>query len=246
MRVYILIIAFTLIGCGRSNKEYTDLKLHYDSLLIKVGILEKELREFRNGADVRINQIREAFQNKDFNVVFAMTDSLKKYHPASPQYQEAKDLAQKSQVLFEEEKHLKDQEIEQQKLEALKSDRDKARDILRVKYVHASPPNSAGGVDLSIYWQNRSKKTIKYVHWAFDAYNAVNDVVSCTIRHESRFKGKDTGPFTSGSWNGDNSSWESAWYNYSIVKARLVEAEIEYIDGTTLSLQGKQIEYIQY
>jgi hypothetical protein len=246
MRFYILIFAFISIGCGRSNKEYADLKLHSDSLLIKIGTLEKELQEFRNGADVRINEIRDAFQNKDFNIVFALTDSLRKYHPASPQYQEAKELARKSQVLFEKENLFKNQEIERQKLEASKSECDKARDILRVKYVRTASPNSAGGVDLSIYWHNRSKKTIKYVHWTFDAYNAVNDPVSCTIRGDRHFIGKETGPFVPGSWNGGYSSWECAWYNYSIVKAKLIEAEIEYMDGTTLTLQGNQIEYIQY
>jgi hypothetical protein len=45
----------------------------------------------------------------------------------------------------------------------------------------------------------------------------------------------------------DGSSYrESVWYNNTIVRAELQEIDIEYMDGTTATLKGDELKYMQY
>lgn len=46
--------------------------------------------------------------------------------------------------------------------------------------------------------------------------------------------------------NGENTSWECAWYNNTIVRADLIKIKIEYTDGTTEQLSGDQIKYVKF
>jgi len=36
------------------------------------------------------------------------------------------------------------------------------------------------------------------------------------------------------------------WYNNTIVRAELQEINIEYMDGTTATLKGDDLKYVQY
>lgn len=108
------------------------------------------------------------------------------------------------------------------------------RKIIRIKKIKSIRSNSVGGVDFYITWKNRSMETVKYIYFAVVPYNAVGDVVSGEIRTHSKFIGKITGPFESGS--GQKSYWSSAWYNNTITEIKIVDIEIEYTDGSTILL----------
>ncbi len=95
-----------------------------------------------------------------------------------------------------------------------------------------SAPNSAGGVDLKIELDVLSEKTIKYIRFTVDAYNRVNDKVSCEIRRESRRTGKTTGPYEKGFHTKYPWTWENLFYNNSISCFKLINVEIDYMDGT--------------
>jgi len=61
-----------------------------------------------------------------------------------------------------------------------------------IKY-YTSEPNSASGVDCDIIWKNISSKTIKYVYFNVVPYNAVEDIVNCSIRGYSETRVSTTG-----------------------------------------------------
>ena len=92
-----------------------------------------------------------------------------------------------------------------------------------------------------------SSKTIKYITFTVDPYNTIGNKATCNIRRYSRFNGTITGPINSGVWRGnDGYSWEHAWYNNTIVKVKLVEINIEYMDGTTMKIGENDIKSIQF
>ncbi|MCB2297077.1 hypothetical protein [Clostridium tagluense] len=121
---------------------------------------------------------------------------------------------------------------------------DDARGMLKVISLYPSSPNSAGGVDLNIVWENSSSKIIKYITFEVVPYNAVSDAQSCSISGNSNFRGKVTGPINAGETYGDNSSWECAWYNNTITSVKLVGVDITYMDGSTASLDSTQVQYV--
>lgn len=55
--------------------------------------------------------------------------------------------------------------------------------------------NSVGGVEPTIIWRNDSGKTIKYIYFTVVPYNAVNDIVSCSITGDTYTTLKCTGPY---------------------------------------------------
>lgn len=98
-------------------------------------------------------------------------------------------------------------------------------------------PNSAGGNSVRLAIKNTGTKPIKYYRLCFAPYNAVGDMPE----PEKWFKG--TGPIAPNSISGER-YFENVWYNYSIESVKLVEAEIEYMDGTKKTIQGDQISSI--
>ena len=103
-------------------------------------------------------------------------------------------------------------------------------------------PNSVGGCDCSIYYQNKSSKTIKYLYWTGSFYNAVGDYVRCEIRGSSSFTGKDTGPVSSGEWGGG--TWDCVIYDWSADYVTLSDISITYMDGSSVSIGALDIKHL--
>lgn len=138
----------------------------------------------------------------------------------------------------------KQQQAEQKKQQE-QAKREKIRSSILISKVSTDNPNSAGGVNFRVVWKNTSDKVIKYCFFTVVPYNAVGDIVSCTIRHESEYTGKVTGPIAPGQWYGEGKYWDCAWYNNSIVKAKLKKVVINYMDGTSIQIEGNDIDSVQ-
>lgn len=123
-----------------------------------------------------------------------------------------------------------------------------AKEIIRIKSIATSEPNIAGGVDLSIDWINMSDRVIKYITFTAYPINAVGDIVECTIRTQNKgqFKGQETGPINKGEGSKKDYVFANAWYNNTIVKAFLMQVDIEYMDGSKASLSGTKLDEIIY
>lgn len=204
------------------------------------------INELQNGAERRIAEIRGLFANKQFKDLYTASTELSKKHPGTKEAKEAEGYVSQAQVEEAAVLAKQKEEAQRQKELAERSNIDKARSIIRVSKVSTDNPNSAGGVDFRIVWQNTSNKAIKYSYFTVVPYNAVNDIVMCTIRRESEYTGKVTGPVNPGEWYGEEKYWECAWYNNSIERAELKKIEINYMDGTSVRLTGDDIKYVQF
>ena len=128
--------------------------------------------------------------------------------------------------------------------ESLQNERYYAQNSIKITKVAVSEPNSAGGVDAYINFYNNSNKTIKYVNFSVKAYNAVDDVVTCTIRDKYISNLKYTGPVNPYSYSNDNSYWDCVWYNYQIKYCKIVGVKIDYMDGTNVEISEENMSYL--
>ena len=105
-----------------------------------------------------------------------------------------------------------------------------------------SSSNSVGGRDVTFYYTNKSPKTIKYLVWGASFKNAVGDFVGCTAREYTTYRGKDTGPVKTNHRGGGY--WGTVIYNHTARKMLLYEIRIDYMDGSTLRITGKELKLI--
>ncbi len=110
--------------------------------------------------------------------------------------------------------------------------RSKGYPIAIVDYSTA-PPNSAGGVDVKIIWQNVSSKSIKYAVFEVRPYNRVGDLTPSEIGGKTMEKLQQTGPFPPGEIAGRTTYWENVWWNHSISSMKIRAVRITYMDGTS-------------
>ncbi|MBR4952529.1 MAG: hypothetical protein IKY56_05995 [Alistipes sp.] len=110
---------------------------------------------------------------------------------------------------------------------------------IEITYSELDTPNSVGGCDYTLAYVNKSPKTIKYLYWTGDVYNAVDDIVPCDISGYEDIKGKDTGPVYEGQESGG--TWECVIYNYTARYMVLTKIQIIYMDGSTLSFTGDDL-----
>jgi hypothetical protein len=91
-------------------------------------------------------------------------------------------------------------------------------------------PDQVGHIGAEIKLSNLAGKPIKYIVVYVTPYNAVGDVVGCTVQEHSTFGIEVTGPIPVGdSWEGH---CDGIWYNGTIVRAEIAFATVEYMDGS--------------
>ncbi len=128
----------------------------------------------------------------------------------------------------------------------LQAEIDEARGIIRVTNVAFSSPDSAGGVELYFNFVNNSEKTIKYINFGVTFYNAVGDVAVCQYKKDIINYCTETGPYEKGEGLSGNYWYWGDYYNWEIASCELVYLNIEYMDGTEVTLTQDQIDYVQY
>lgn len=97
------------------------------------------------------------------------------------------------------------------------------------------PPGAdcAGGVDVKVVFKNNTYKTIKYVSFVFNAYNAVDDRVKCTIKDSYESTGLFTGPLLPGHTSESPLTFRGVFYNSSIDRVVVKSALVTYKDDTS-------------
>ena len=96
-----------------------------------------------------------------------------------------------------------------------------------------------GLASVKFSFTNLTGKTIKYLTVSMRPYNAVGDVVECTIKNISLSVVKCTGPYEAGAtYTLVN---ENAWVNPTIEKVKIESVEIEYMDGSAESITAENI-----
>lgn len=96
-----------------------------------------------------------------------------------------------------------------------------------------------GGVKYRIVAANSSPKTIKYILFSANGFNAVGDVQADTISLNTTGQMQAVGPLEPGSRKAG--TWGPVWYNQNIKCVRLTGVEITYMDGTISQLSTTQL-----
>lgn len=217
------------------HKDYKDaLPIYIELANSDYANLEGKLTDTKNKLkqDV-LEQVNKLKQEKNYIEAINIMEETKKFYSDDRDFLDLLSEVKKLQQTKQSE------EKERKKVEEIKSS-------IKIIKIWADRPNSAGGVDLYINWENLSDKIIKYVYFTVSPYNSVNDIVKCTIRNYSSFTAQDDGPYSKGQGlKGTRYYWENAWYNYSIKGVKLENVKILYMDGTSLDISEKYINYIQ-
>lgn len=229
--VMALILLFTILSISRLSTLNNELLIANETLTVKIDYLE-------NGADKQLLDIKNAFSANEYDKVISLSKTLNQDFNGTAQDIEAQQISIKSQNLLKEQKA-------KQQAEASKTAMAKAREIIRVKKL-TFDMDSAGGVDVYIHWQNNSNKDIKYATFTVTPFNSVGDEVFNHSKYDATTPLQDTGPFKKGQGSNSDTYWSTVWYNSSTKKIKLDKVDIEYMDGSTYTIEGKDTEYIQY
>jgi len=129
--------------------------------------------------------------------------------------------------------------------ETIERARDVGSPILIFNY-YTRLPNSAGGVSCIFEFMNVSDKRIKYVYFTVVPYNAVDDIVTCTISRASSVTLEQTGyiaPFANNyeKFPSSFAGWENVWYNYNIRYMKINRIEVVFEDNSRKTLSGNDI-----
>lgn len=114
---------------------------------------------------------------------------------------------------------------------------------IKIERAYLSSPNSAGGVDAIISFENVSGKTIKYVLWEGKAKNAVGDFVLNEIGYDEDFGGRYTGPMGTG--KSETARWDCVIYNNTAERLVLTKIKVQYMDGTEVVISKDEIPLIR-
>lgn len=117
------------------------------------------------------------------------------------------------------------------------------QESIRITRCSLSSPNSVGGCDLDVTFKNVSNKSIDYISFNFDFYNALGDEVPCEIRGYSFFS-RVPGKFLP--QTAYDVHWDCPIYNKNARAAKIDYIYIEYSDGTNLTIKDKQLSLIGY
>ena len=95
------------------------------------------------------------------------------------------------------------------------------------------------GTGAGIEYFNAGEKEIKYLTFTCVPYNAVKDVVACTISRKIEARLQLTGPIPPKHHGYLN--WENIWFNPTINNVRITQIYIQYMDNTEEVIDGKDV-----
>lgn len=215
-------------------KIYIELDNEYMNLTDKIDTCKQNLKQ------TTLLTANELKKEQKYSEAIQELSKIKSYYENDSDIESI--LSELDSLKKQEEQKRKEAEAQAKENEMIEN----IKNSIKVTRVWTAKPNSAGGVDLYINWKNLSDKVIKYAYFTVEPYNSVNDTVTCTIRRYSEFTAQDDGPFKKGQGtSGTAYYWENAWYNHSIKGARLKSVRIIYMDGDSLNIPEKYIDYIK-
>lgn len=227
--------------------ENASLKGQIEELNIKLNMLRtdkdnlmQEITEIKNGAEQRIIKIRKSMNENKYQDVITGANDLHALFPGTSEDEEGQSLLQQATHQLQLAAEVDELKKQQAEAEKLKTATDKVRDVIVISKLYTENPNSAGGVSWDIVFTNKSDKEIKYAYFTVIPYNAVGDIVACTIKRSSEFTGMVTGPIAPGEQYGNGRYFDCAWYNNTIVRCELTGIRIEYTDGTYKSFDSDE------
>jgi hypothetical protein len=102
-------------------------------------------------------------------------------------------------------------------------------------------PNSAGGVDVDIFFKNISDKRIKYIYFTVVPYNRVDDIVRSEIGEKSSAILEQVGYIEPNDFSEDNKVWGNVWYNSTIAYMKITKIETIFEDNSKMAIDDTNI-----
>ncbi len=183
-----------------------------------------------------IEQLHSYVANGDYSGMDATVAKIKELYPGS--YDE-----KYADIYAESFNNVRNQQEQENVMQTENVDFTKVIQLLSIK---TDEPNSAGGINLYIKWKNTSDKTVKYAYFTCELYNAVDDKVNDTISGSYKFTGKVTGPVQPNEIKGKDTYWQNAWWNNSGRYAKIIGIELEYMDGSKITVPTNKIDELFY
>lgn len=241
--ILIVVSAFVvvIVGICFSNIIYDNIQLKS-----QVKSLETQLAELKNGADNLLYEINTLHETGQDDMVLEKADILHNKFNGSPQDVEAQKIVTDILNWRAEEAKKVEEEKERAAAEAAKSEQERLRELIRVKRVYIYDRNSVGKVDISIDFVNNSDKVIKYLTFSVIPINAVGDAVKDHDMYDSEKSFRATGPFEKNEGLEKGQYWDG-WYNSTIESLKLTKIKIEYMDGSTETIDSEdKIKMVMY
>lgn len=232
-------------GVEALETENSEQQSYIDGLEEQIETLEEQIDYYENGAENQLIAIKNAFEAEEYTTVVTLADTLHQAFNGSSEDAEAQALSEDASVMIEVILAAEKEEEERMAAEAAQSAQDKIRDIIRISSVTFST-NSAGGVDVKINFTNNSEKEIKYVTFTVSPYNSVGDEVLDHSKYDATSRLQVTGPIASGASYGSGREWSLVWYNGTTSYIKVDKIQIEYMDGSEITISGDDVEYARY
>lgn len=232
------------------NSKISELEAQNNSLSSDVSSYIAQIDELENSSTRLLSDVLNAFERKDYKKTVELAQQIHSKFNGTLEDEKAQAISEQAQSELDRIAAEAKAAEEREKAEAAKTAADKIHGIIQVHYAKIININSAGGVKVQIAWTNKSPKTIKYITFIAEPYNAVGDRVRCEIKNNDSAWLQVTGPvetgggseYYSGYWYG--SIWENVWYNSTAKTIKITKIEIEYMDGSKEEIKGENLEYI--
>ncbi len=237
------------------KSQVENLEEANNSLSEEISDYQTKINELENGSSNLLTRVLNAFEREDYDTAVYWANQLHSKYNGSPDDEKAQIVMEQAQAEIDKIEAAAKAEEERKAAEAAKSDEEKIHSIIQVHELVVNEINSAGGVDVKIAWKNCSDKSIKYITFIVEPYNAVGDKVWCEITGDSSKRLRVTGPidpghdadyfydeWLGGMWFGDY--WDAVWYNNTVKTLKFTGIEIEYMNGTKENINGEKLDYV--
>lgn len=107
------------------------------------------------------------------------------------------------------------------------------KDSIDIVKAWLSSKNSVGGFEVHVKFKNKAHRVIKYASLYGRFYNAVDDEIETS--YAPMFCRKETGPIKYNHTNNASYYW-GLYYGWDVKYMKLFQIDIEYMDGTKVSV----------
>lgn len=211
----------------------------------------EQIDEFENGLPRLLSEVLNAFESKDYKTTIELAEEFHQKYNGSAEDAEVQSVLKQAQDELDRIEAEAKAEEERKAAEAARTAEEKVHGLIQIHELKVNDINSVGGVDVKIAFTNCSDKTIKYITFTVEPYNAVGDKVKCEITKDDTALLQVTGPIEAGEgseyeygeWWGAH-YWNAVWYNSTIKTIKLTGIEIQYTDKKKVEISGEDLNYV--
>jgi hypothetical protein len=109
--------------------------------------------------------------------------------------------------------------------------------VIKIIEIYPNNPNSLGGRDINISWQNTSKRTITSITFYAFAYDKENKVITSDYGNKTEAILNTKGNIKSDSIIDWGSNFGSVWYTFDLNEVKIHKIVVTFEDGKTIIIE---------